>query len=341
MTVLYSLFLYLVMHSSQLQEVKTNPIHIWYGPVQEFGHLGEPQPWINVLGSVENADQMKTVGYVLNGGSMKALTLGSDLHRLAKSGDFNVELKWDELQQGENQLVIQALSMDGSAYTRKVKLQIKRGNQWPIPYEINFSKVNNLQEAVQVVDGRWQLQPIGVRILEPYYDRVLCVGDTSWKNFEATVSLTIHGFTPSEPGPPTYNVSHFGIAMRWRGHHTDGRQPRRKWFPLGAQGEFLLKEQADSCRWRILFDGIKSKPPVYASKRNSIQLGKRMIIKTQVNSLPGGQTRYRFKQWMNGEVEPKVWDVEGLEFDDYPSGALCLVPHNSDVTIYKIKVIPL
>ena len=57
--------------------------------------------------------------------------------------------------------------------------------------------------------------------------------------------------------------------------------------------------------------------------------------------MPDGQSRYRFKQWFLDEEEPIVWDVEGSEAGDYRSGALCLVPHNSDVTIHTVRVTPL
>ena len=40
-------------------------------------------------------------------------------------------------------------------------------------------------------------------------------------------------------------------------------------------------------------------------------------------------------------AEPHSWDVEGLEEDDLASGALCLVPHNADVTIHEVDVQPL
>ena len=41
---------------------------------------------------------------------------------------------------------------------------------------------------------------------------------------------------------------------------------------------------------------------------------------------------------MEAVPEPDAWDVEGFEEDDYDSGALCLVPHNSDVTIHSVRV---
>lgn len=322
-------------------EKEKAPISIWYGSLQRFGHLGEPQRWINVLGNVAESEKIETVVFSVNGREERPLTLGGDLHRLALVGDFNVELSWDEVNTGKNTLIITARPKKGKPVSSKVTLMVEKDKEWPLPYRIDFKKVNNLQDVVQVVDGDWRLEEGGVRTAQRYYDRVLSMGDTSWRNYETNLRLTIHDFTPSVPGPPTYNVTHFGVAMRWRGHHADGRQPSRKWFPLGAQGEFLLKDNPDSCRWRILFDGGKKKPQKYSDKRNTLQLGLPMRIKTQVATMSDGRTRYRFKQWLDGRSEPLYWDVEGFESNDYPSGALCLVPHNSDVTIHEVWVEPL
>jgi hypothetical protein len=315
-------------------------VHIWYGPEQHFGQLGQAQRWVNVLGQVENSDQVQALTYALNGGIPDTLAMGSDRHRLARPGDFNTELSWEELDEGSNELLITAQPKRGKAITKTVTLHIEKGKTWPLPYWLDFSAVEQLQKVVQVVDGHWELVDDGVRTLQPYYDRVLSLGDTSWSDYETTVKLTVHGFTPSQAGPPTYNVTHFGLAMRWRGHHTDGRQPNRKWFPLGAQGEFLLKEAPDSCQWRILFDGIPDKPATYATARNRLVLGEPMYAKSQVVSLADGRSRYRYKQWLASEPEPLGWDVAGFETNDYPSGALCLVPHNSDVTLHEVRVEP-
>ncbi|MEZ5400265.1 MAG: hypothetical protein R2729_11400 [Bryobacteraceae bacterium] len=46
-----------------------NPrIEIWHGPRQRFGHLGLPQGWINVLGSVSPAATIAEISYTVNGG---------------------------------------------------------------------------------------------------------------------------------------------------------------------------------------------------------------------------------------------------------------------------------
>ena len=126
--------------------------------------------------------------------------------------------------------------------------------------------------------------------------------------------------------------------MRWRGHHRDEHSPHRKWYPLGAQGEFLLKGEGRGGQWRILFDKLADKPPAYAEGLNVLELGKPALFKTQVSTVPDGHSRYRFKQWMENAPEPAGWDVEGFEEDDYESGALCLVPHNADVTIHQVRV---
>jgi hypothetical protein len=57
--------------------------------------------------------------------------------------------------------------------------------------------------------------------------------------------------------------------------------------------------------------------------------------------MPDGRSRYRFKQLHDGHGEPADWDVEGFEVDDEFSGSLCLVAHNSTVTIHNVCVEPL
>jgi hypothetical protein len=131
-----------------------------------------------------------------------------------------------------------------------------------------------------------------------------------------------------------------GVALRWRGHTADGRQPHRRWYPLGAQGEFLIKPNLSSCQWRIL---PNEKQRVYAERRNAVALNRPFRIKAQVATLADGCSRYRFKQWMDGDPEPSGWDVQAFEqgADDFPSGSLCLVPHHTDVTVHEVRVEPL
>jgi hypothetical protein len=316
-------------------------IALWYGTTQHFGQLGQCQRWINILGTIADPERLAQATFAVNDGAERALTLGSDLHRLARPGDFNAEVAWNEVTPGDNSLILRATTLHNERFRTEVRLVVHEGNGWPLPWTVDFAAVQHLPDVVQIVDGLWHSRPDGVYTAEPYYDRVLCMGDNSWTNYEATLRLTVHSFTPSAPGPPTYDVTHFGVAMRWRGHHADGLQPSRKWFPLGAQGEFLLAADPGACQWRILFDGTRDKRPQYASGRNTLTQGQRMLVRTQVCTLPDGRSRYRFKQWQDNQAEPETWDVEGYEVDDVPSGSLCLVAHNSTVTIHDVCVVPL
>jgi hypothetical protein len=335
-------FLFLAIPTSSFGQ--SPQIEVWYGDQQHFGQQGRAQRWVNILGNITAKEKVDTLHYRLNQGDLFPLTLGSDLHRLANEGDFNVEISWEDLKEGENVLQIHLETKEGQTVEKEINIHIHPSQKWPMPYRVDFSKVKHPQERVQVVDGLWEINDDGIRTTEPFYDRVISLGDTSWTNYEATARITIHGFTPSEKGPPTYDVTHFGMAFRWRGHTMDGRQPSRQWYPLGAQGEFLLHSDQSTAKWRILYDGGKEAPkPTFAEKSNNIELNKEMYIKGQVTTLEDGDTRYRFKQWMVGEPEPRDWDIEGLEKgeNDYSSGALCLVPHNSDVTIHEVMVEPL
>jgi hypothetical protein len=325
--------------STAAAPVAPSPIHFWYGPVQRFGHLGRAQRWINILGHIDDCEHIDSAVFSLNGSPERPLTLGCDLHRLARAGDFNIELSWEEVALGANELTVSAHSKTGESLRNTVQITVAEECVWPLPYAVDFSQIDDLQDAVQIVDGLWQLHKDGVRTMVPYYDRVLSMGDSSWSNYETTIRLTLHGFTPSEPGPPTYDVTHFGVAMRWRGHHSDGLQPSRQWYPLGAQGELLIKEDRRTCQWRILFDHfVAGKEPRYAVGHNELAFEKPFFVKTQVATLADGRSRYRFKQWREDLPEPIAWDVEGYEEDDYTSGALCLVPHNSDVTIHEVRI---
>ena len=190
-------------------------IEFWYGPTQTFGWIGQPQRWINVLGNIQPAPQVESATFSINEGEEQPISLGSDLHRLALPGDFNAELSWDGVRSGENSLDITVTLRNGEVATDRMTLAVAKGNRWPLPYHIDFSQIDDLQDVVQIVDGHWRLEPDGVRTVQRYYDRVLTMGDTTWTDYEATVRLTVHGFAPPEPSPPTYNVTHFGVALRW------------------------------------------------------------------------------------------------------------------------------
>ncbi len=321
------------------QALAAPAIDVWYGKRQRFGHLGLPQRWINILGSVSPAERIAQLEYALNGGDFRPLSKGPDLYRLASAGDFNVEIDHADLDAGENRVVLRAKDRDGVMTDETVVVDYTAGGAWRLPYEFDFADVTNLQDVCQVVDGRWRLDKDGVRTADPYYDRVLAFGDMSWTDYAVTAEVIFHDFPgPQAGGGPGFGVNHAGITLRWRGHDDDGRQPHIAWYPLGAATEFTLQKDLSQCKWRII-----PGPPekiVYADEPYPIQLEKRYWIKGEVKTMPDGRNRYRDKIWSPDRNELDFWAVERYEdrSRDFPSGSALLIAHRSDVTFGRVKI---
>jgi hypothetical protein len=312
-------------------------IDVWYGDEQHFGRLGVPQKWVNILGRVKPGDGLASLQYSLNGGALVPLSLGADGKRLARDGDFNVDLEFDALREGANALKLIATDGAGRRGERVVRVVCHRGRVWPLPYTVDWRKVRAISDAVQIVDGNWKLDADGVRTVEPYYDRILAFGDRTWTDYTVTVAVTFHGYTPPFGGQPTYGVSHAAIAARFPGHFADDRQPHVQWFPLGAVAEFRLGQDLDQSSWRIFRDGgtaPRAFPTTLVEPRmRRVELGVRYQLKLRVDSLPGPASRIRVKSWPAGEPEPAAWDMDSKEGGGaIPAGGALVVSHNTDVT---------
>jgi len=321
-------------------------IHLWYGTEQRFGQLGNTQRWINVLGNISAEESITETSYQLNDQATVGFSVGSDLHRLAGDGDFNIDLDRSLLREGANQLVITARDETGRSTEANVTLLYESGHTWPLPFSIDWSEVDRLQDVAEVIDGHWEITPGGLSNRDNYYDRVVGFGDDSWSNYEVVTTVTFHDFTPPSDGPPTYNVSHAAIATRWPGHDVDELQPHRKWFPLGATAEFRLTDDLAGCRWRI-FDGPKPNDPDFyveqpEAEYRTIELNRIYGMKHRVQSLPDGATRYQVKLWPADEAEPGQWDLVGIEqAENVSSGSALLLAHNTRVTFGDVRVTPL
>lgn len=312
-------------------------IDLWYGDSQRFGERGHPQRWINVLGHVIGGDESLSLSYSLNGGPPKPLSVREDFKRIARDGDFNLELDRDSLRVGENKVLLRAKLSSGAATERTMSVTyVDQGHPWPLPYSIDWSTVDQITDVAQVVDGKWELTAQGVRSVARYYDRVLAIGDDSWTDYEVATSVIFHNFTPPTAAPNTTNVSHAAIALRWPGHDADGNQPTVKWYPLGATAEFRLTWNLDSCRWRI-FDG-KRDYYVESERRRHIELERPYAMKHRVETMADGRSRYRVKLWPAEGTEPTEWDLERFEDGDIASGSALLLTHHAEATFGNVTV---
>lgn len=314
-------------------------IRVWYGTTQAFGVPGIAQRWVNILGNVSPAQDVQGFFFSLNGSAASPLVLGEDLRRLAAPGDFNAEIDRRDLRPGANDVLLVASNRQGLVSTSAVQILWQPGHGWPLPYEVDWSRETNATRAAQIVDGLWRFENGALRTAFPYFDRVLAFGDSSWTNYEAEVELIFHGFTGPTKKGPHYGVTHAGLGFRWEGHRDDGKQPRTRWYPLGAATEFLLFPGLTNCHWRILGD---KRLRVYSDHPMAIELGRPYILKGQVVTLPDGRTRYRCKTWEAAKAEPDGWLAENIEGpEDAQAGSFLLVAHNSDVSFRRLKVVPL
>jgi hypothetical protein len=315
-------------------------IKIWYGETQHFGKNGTPQKWVNVLGRITTPVGAAMLEYSLNGGETKILSLGPDRRRLANLGDFNVEMDYRDLKVGENILILTASDSNGQQSFATVKIIKHQTEGCPLPFTINWSEVNHIQEVAQIVDGFWELTPEGVRILEPYYDRVIGFGDSSWIDYEVITKVTFHGMRmPVKGFDGGAGVIHAAIALRWPGHDDDSNQPRVKWYPLGATAEFRLKPDLQNCSWRILGGGRKV---VEEERTRTIQYNFPYFMKHQVKTVADSSTQYSVKFWPADQPEPADWDVQALEGpDDVRRGGALIIAHYTEVTFGNIQVNPI
>ena len=123
-------------------------IDVWYGPTQQFGHIGNPQTWVNILGNVSDPDGVSSLVYTLNGGPERTLSIGPDSRRLAHPGDFNVDIAVEELLDGSNQVVITATDNNDHQSVENVTIEYSAGNVWPLPYTIDWSTAASIDEVV-------------------------------------------------------------------------------------------------------------------------------------------------------------------------------------------------
>ncbi len=320
-------------------------INVRYGTTQNFGQLGTPQEWINILGNVTGTTSLK---YSLNGGPDKTLSIGSDATgnppRLSGVGDFNIELAVSELNDGANTVVIKA-SAGGAPTTQTVTVNYDAGNAWPLPYTADWSTMPNLLAGAQPVDGLWAINGGRLETVIPGYDRLVAMGAMTWTDYEVTAPITVNSLTGEGGTQPPSQSSGVGIIVRWSGHIDDDNdpntQPNLGWRRLGALAWY---------RWagpnKAAFEvrGYGGQDITSPQSDQAIEFGVPYVFKLSVqsSSFTGNAASYRFKFWRAGEPEPPQWYMTATGNAGEPAaGSVVLVAHNAMVSWGKVTVKPL
>ncbi|HOA75304.1 MAG TPA: DUF1349 domain-containing protein [Phycisphaerae bacterium] len=312
-------------------------IVVWYGDTQEFGHIGTPQPRVNVLGNVSSPAGMASLSYSLNGSSFRPLSMGPNTMRLARLGDFNIDIPFADLAYGPNNVLIRGVDWQGRQANRSVTVYNWSGPYWPLPYYIDWSNVDNINDVAQVVDGYWEIQGGTVRSTVMAYDRLIAIGGLSYRNYEATVPITVHALDPNGYAPPSYGPG-VGLLLRWPGHSNDGSQPQQGVYPLGAIGMFRWTSGYE--RFEIF--GNNGHILAFDSSGEKMQLGVTYIFKVQVQDT-ASNVRYRMKWWRANQSEPSGWRLTGTQSyaNDPGTGSMLLLSHHVDASFGSVWLEPL
>gem|GEM_PF-1912385 len=315
---------------------------IWYGDYQTFGALGIPQPWVNILGNLREPDTVASLTYALNGGPQVALSIGPAQNiRLSHPGDFNAEIAYDDLDPGINQLVLTATTLDSEVVAHTVTVDYIPNNVWLLPYSVDWTNVNQIQNAAQIVDGLWALTADGVKTVLMGYDRSIVFGDQLWQDYEVTTQLRVDTIK-NRNGIPLGGPA-VGLLLRWQGH-VDWNlpdRPRIGWYPTGAIGWFSWGSSLDSGSYQIVGSG--GLIDVVDDSGLIAQIGTTYIWKMRVETLPGNQgSLYSFKTWPTSQDEPAQWLMTYQSpATSPPTGAVMLFVHNAQVTFSHCRADPL
>lgn len=317
-------------------------LSIFYGDEQKFGHIGNPQRQINVLGNLKVQDNLGTLQYSLNGSQLITTNLGPDRRRLGLRGDFNIELPYTDLKDGVNEVEIIGKDQFNQSISTTVEIDYTSGQQWPLPYTADWSAASEISDVAQVVDGEWALTSTGIKPLTLHYDRLVGMGDSNWRDYEVTVPITVtgidemRGFQFPSLGPG------IGLIMDWNGHFQQvDERPFTGWQEFGAIGWYRWSKTDE-----VISSGLQMLT-YYGEEEATdptveLEFGIPYMVKMSTQRQADETNLYRYKMWKMSEPEPNDWNmVANGDPAAATSGSMLLVAHHVDVEFGTVNAKPL
>jgi hypothetical protein len=263
---------------------------------------------------------------------------GSYPRRLYESGDFNIEIYRLALRDGHNSVVIRAIDKLNRVSTAAVTLNYTKGKIWPLPYYVDWTRVHDVTGSIQILDGRWTKVANGIRPLVMGYDRLFAIGDITWKDYEVTVTFTVHAIDLTGSDNSVSIGPALGLITHWQGHsfipipQCECSQPRCGWSPSGASAWYAFRDHT------LRIEDIQNAQTIV----RSVELNTPYIWKMRSETISGQrEPYYRMKLWKAGRPEPEKWDLQGSgRSDGLTSGSIVLDAHHVDVTFGNISVTP-
>jgi hypothetical protein len=311
-------------------------ITFWHPKRLTFSQTGTPQRWVNILGNVSDPVGVASLSYTLNGGSSVVLTIGPDGRRLAHAGDFNVDILYRALRPlpDSNVVVVTARNTSGAYSRDSVVVRFLPGTVWPRVTNITWSNWSCLYDSVQVVDGDWTVNQEGLRCYADGYDRIVAFGDTTWRDYEIVVPITIYDIDLNGYGAINGRPV-VGVFLGWAGHTDDpiaGYQPKSGWKPFGCAGLYEYEQTGAHL-------SIYDKENDLSGKQIPFNTPYYFKLRAQSNS---SGVLYSFKVWDVSQSEPGSWDMTWQgPLSDPQQGSAFLVAHFVDCSFGTVSVRPL
>jgi hypothetical protein len=323
----------ILLHSNTTPTAAAPAFDIWYSQDQYFGHLGNPQTRIDLLGSLfDPVAEVISLEYSLNAGPFYPLSIGPDTRRLYEPGDFCIEIPFTDLLDGDNYVLLRAANDQGSVTEDIIMVHYQTGNIWPENFTTSWKDAENIQDQIQIVNGLWELTEDGLRTVQLGYDRMVTLGDITWDDYEVTVPVTVHDYDPNGFNYPS-NQPGFGIIIRWSGHTDDPincGQPHCGWIPHGSSLWYDWDPNGgfgESIGGSIKYTGAD--PLDYNVCYN---------LKMRVETIPSQGNLYKVKVWQHQDPEPQNWHDSGYRTPEVSNGSVILLAHHVDVTIGDITI---
>ena len=341
-SIIVSLFCMLISSCevSSVDQENAPKINFWYGDTQSFGQQGNPQNWINIVGNlsqtgVSNVKSLVEGTYSLNGEAAKSFAIGEDNNRLVNDGDFNIGIDHNRLREGGNTVKVSVFLKENGAelISKDVTVNYASGNTWPFPYTADWGQITDIQNVnrvAQVVDGLWELDSEGIRVVSGHegYDLTIAIGDETWPtDYEVTVPFTL--LSNSFRG--------IGFAFGWQGH-IGSESPPIQW-PLQALAWVRSSNELEI----VTYDGPK-RPGGGGWEKSEIRQPlasplkkEKYFIKARSKSIQNTNlSRIHVKFWAETENEPDAWMISA----DVPTrkGSVLLVAYDVEVSFGNVIV---
>lgn len=317
-------------------------IDLWYGRHQRVADRGVPQRWFNVLGRVSHSAEVTSLTGRLDGQDPVGLTMGPDDHRLVAAGDFNMDIDLDGLAAGEHRVTLAATYTDGTCATEDLLLTVGEHRVIEPDLDIDWQTDGIPNEHAQIVDGVWEVNGRYVTTREIGYDRLIAIGDVSWRDYEVRVPVLVHAIESRAYTWPSVHTG-VGIVLRWKGHSrwsADGRatgQPRFGPVPYGAIGWWTTwSDERGECL--NIYD-VDLRPRAVTPRR--LDLNVPYIFCARVTTDGDGVSGFRLKVWPEADSEPAQWDVTMTgPPNSLESGSLLLGAHETAASFGPVSLRP-